>query len=319
MTDVVITNEIIKINTKIYVIKNIKNVEYKEEEFSLMPVLAPMIVGLIVVVYFFQNIYTIGLLILLILLSIPKKTLYKTYINNELLKSTITFNKNDFLELKRKIEEALHSNHNEPIKENFDEKVKRNKFQDNLKKQEEKYRKRYKETNQNNDFSQSKVISSAADAYIKENGIDISHIDKKFITLKDLIKKEPMTYVEKKEKGDEYESKVAGYYKLDGYDIYLNGIRNNRKDGDIDVICRKDDETLLIQCKNWDSATGYKINHEKIKAFHSNCLKYIDENNLIKGNTRLIYAVPDKKVFKNCAIEIFKDDYYNCRYEILKF
>ena len=51
MNDIVITNEIIKINTKIYVIKNIKKVEYKEEEFSLMPVLAPMIVGLIVVVY----------------------------------------------------------------------------------------------------------------------------------------------------------------------------------------------------------------------------------------------------------------------------
>jgi Holliday junction resolvase-like predicted endonuclease len=286
LTDIVITNEIIKINTKIYVIKNIKNVEYKEEEFSLMPVTAPMIVGLIVVVYFFQNIYTIGLLILLILLSIPKKTLYKTYINNELLKSTITFNKNDFLELKRKIEEALHNNNTESAKKDFEETVKRNKFQENLKKQEEKYKQRYKENTQ---------------------------------VEKPIIKKEPMTYAEKKEKGDEYESKVAGYYKLDGYDIYLNGIRNNRKDGGIDVICRKDDEILLIQCKNWDSATGYKINHEKIKAFHSNCLKYIDENNLIKENTRLIYVVPDKKVFKNCAIEIFRDNYYNCRYEILKF
>lgn len=186
MTDIVITNEIIKINTKIYVIKN---VEYKEEEFSLMPVTAPMIVGLIVVVYFFQNIYTMALLILLILLSIPKKTFYKTYINNELLKSTITFNKNDFLELKRKIEEALHSNHNEPIKEDFDETVKRNKFQESLKKQEEKYRQRYKENTQ---------------------------------IEKTIIKKEPMNYA-------------------------------------------------------------------------------------------------DKKVFKNCAIEIFRDDYYNCRYEILKF
>jgi hypothetical protein len=39
----------------------------------------------------------------------------------------------------------------------------------------------------------------------------------------------------------------------------------------------------------------------------------------IKGNTKLIYVVPDKKVFKNCAIEIFRDNYYNCRYEILKF
>jgi pyruvate/2-oxoglutarate dehydrogenase complex dihydrolipoamide acyltransferase (E2) component len=70
------------------------------------------------------------------------------------------------------------------------------------------------ETNQNNDFSQSKVISSAADAYIKENGIDISHIDKKFITLKDLIKKEPMTIVED---------------KFDDIEIQLNNLKTKTK------------------------------------------------------------------------------------------
>lgn len=286
MTDIVITNEIIKTNTKIYVIKHIKNVEYKEEELSLMPVFASMIFVLIIMVYFFPNIYTIGLLIILILLSIPKKVIYKIYINDELLKSYITLNKDDFLELKKRIENALDSNTKEPIKEDFEEPTKTSKFQENLKKQEE----RYKQTK-------------------KENIQDE----------KPIIKKEPMTYAEKKEKGDDYEAKVAGYYKLDGYDIYLNGIKNNRKDGGIDVICKKDDEILLVQCKNWDSSTGYKINHEKVKAFHSNCLKYIDENNLVKENTKLLYVVPDKKVFKNCAINIFRDNYYNCRYEILKF
>jgi pyruvate/2-oxoglutarate dehydrogenase complex dihydrolipoamide acyltransferase (E2) component len=47
------------------------------------------------------------------------------------------------------------------------------------------------EINQSKNHSESKVISSAAEVYIKENDIDISHIDKKFITLKDLIKEEP--------------------------------------------------------------------------------------------------------------------------------
>jgi len=40
--------------------------------------------------------------------------------------------------------------------------------------------------------------------------------------------------------------KVASYYKLDGYSIYLNGIKKDSLDGGIDVICKKDDETILI-------------------------------------------------------------------------
>ena len=46
------------------------------------------------------------------------------------------------------------------------------------------------EMNESKNDSGSKVISAAADAYIQENDIDISNINKKFITLKDLLKEE---------------------------------------------------------------------------------------------------------------------------------
>jgi len=166
-------------------------------------------------------------------------------------------------------------------------------FNRNLKKQEEIYKNKYEET--------------------KEKDITIPNKEKKQES------KPKMTNKKKKEKGDDYEQKVAGYYRLDGYSIYLNGIRKNREDGGIDVICKKDDEVILIQCKNWNHETKYKISHKDIKEFHSNCIRYIQENNLIKENVKLKYIVPNKKVFKSCAINIFRDDYYNCRYEILEF
>lgn len=46
------------------------------------------------------------------------------------------------------------------------------------------------EKNESENDSANKVISAAAQAFIKENNIDISHISKKFITLKDLVKEE---------------------------------------------------------------------------------------------------------------------------------
>ena len=212
-----------------------------------------------------------------------------------------TYSEDDFLAFKKNIEYAM-QNKKQTVKkeENLHEsseeyKLRKRKeaFNKNLKEQEEIYKNKYEESKQEN--------------------IETSKIEEKEKL------KPKMTNKDKKEKGDDYEKKVAGYYRLDGYNIYLNGIRKNREDGGIDVICRKDDEVILIQCKNWNHETKYKITHKHVKEFHSNCIRYIEENNLIKENVKLKYIVPNKKLFKVCAINIFRDDYYNCRYEILEF
>lgn len=44
---------------------------------------------------------------------------------------------------------------------------------------------------------------------------------------------------ELREKGKEYEEFVAGYFKIDGYEIELHGIKNGVKDKGIDIICKK--------------------------------------------------------------------------------
>ncbi|MBU3014834.1 restriction endonuclease [Poseidonibacter lekithochrous] len=299
------SGNILRIKNKIYAIDNINSVDYSEEILTLKNITFPiMFILTIMIVFFGINSFMIISYIILIGLSFVKRTRYFVFIDNRFKSAYSTFDEDDFLAFKKNLDYAM-QNKKQPIKkeeelEQFSESVEEYKirkrkeaFKKNLKKQEEIYKNKHKE-------------------------IRIEDIETPNVKEKEELKS-GMSNKKKKEKGDDYEKKVAGYYKLDGYDIYLNGIKKDRLDGGIDVICKKDDEVILIQCKNWNHTTGRKITHTHIKEFHSNCIKYIDQENLDKSNVKLKYIVPNKKVFKACAINIFRDDYYNCTYEILEF
>ncbi len=51
--------------------------------------------------------------------------------------------------------------------------------------------------------------------------------------------------------GKMYERYVGYLYEAQGYDVDYRGIEMGLKDGGIDLICRKNGEILLVQCKNW--------------------------------------------------------------------
>lgn len=70
-------------------------------------------------------------------------------------------------------------------------------------------------------------------------------------------------YKSNKQKGDEYEFFIAKIFKDDGYKIYMNGYNKGVKDEGIDIIAYKNNEILLIQCKNWNRSPK----HKDIKAF----------------------------------------------------
>lgn len=74
-------------------------------------------------------------------------------------------------------------------------------------------------------------------------------------------------YINIDKKGKEYELFVANHFRNLGFKVKEYGVINGRKDNGIDVIAMKDREITFIQCKNWKENSGYKINHEKIKAF----------------------------------------------------
>ncbi len=51
--------------------------------------------------------------------------------------------------------------------------------------------------------------------------------------------------------GKMYERYIGYLYESQGYDVEYRGIEMGLKDGGIDLICRKNGEILLVQCKNW--------------------------------------------------------------------
>lgn len=119
-----------------------------------------------------------------------------------------------------------------------------------------------------------------------------------------------------KAKGNKYEAEMGKIYEYKGFKVIYNGIVNGKKDGGIDLICKKDDEVkLLVQCKNYSEEKS--INHEMIKVFHSNATKYMDLNELDRSKIELRYLVPNVNVFDSSALRVFRDKYYRCRYEVM--
>jgi restriction system protein len=122
---------------------------------------------------------------------------------------------------------------------------------------------------------------------------------------------------EKKEKGKQYEQFVARYFKLDGYEVNLHGIKKGKKDKGIDIICSKDEELILIQCKNWKENSTYKINHEKLKAFVGCCTEYVNEHKLFDRNVKLKFITSNYILDESG--KKFLEESKTLQYEILKF
>lgn len=73
-----------------------------------------------------------------------------------------------------------------------------------------------------------------------------------------------------------YERYVGYLYEKDGYDVEFTGIFKGYEDLGRDLICRKGDDYILIQCKNWSQ---FKTIYEKhIFQFFGTVFQYKDEN-----------------------------------------
>lgn len=83
--------------------------------------------------------------------------------------------------------------------------------------------------------------------------------------------------------GREYERYIGYLYEKKGYKVEYIGIEKGLEDMGRDLICKNENEILIIQCKYWSS---YKIIHEKhINQLYGTMVKYfIDYNKVIKGS-----------------------------------
>ena len=121
-----------------------------------------------------------------------------------------------------------------------------------------------------------------------------------------------------KKKGQDYEKFVANYYEALEYIVKFNGIEKGKKDSSIDLIAIKNNEIVLIQCKNWKENGKYKINHEKIKAFIGDTYSFINNNKNYKDyEVKRVFAVSEKILDKS-AIKYIKENKEIIRYLHLK-
>ena len=114
------------------------------------------------------------------------------------------------------------------------------------------------------------------------------YFDKKYTPIKN-----PKSYMTNKEKGDKYELQILKYYKNQGYKVYPQGFIKGKSDNGIDLIAYKDNEALLIQCKNWEYKQ-VKQEHLRILPFiHSwgDCATYLEKTKkyLLKKCKRNLY------------------------------
>lgn len=91
-----------------------------------------------------------------------------------------------------------------------------------------------------------------------------------------------------KQKGDRYELQIGKYYQNLGYKVYFKGINEGFSDGGIDLIAYKDNDVLLIQCKNWEHT---QVKQEHLRIFLGDCAAYIEQNQkfLSKKNIKRIF------------------------------
>jgi hypothetical protein len=81
------------------------------------------------------------------------------------------------------------------------------------------------------------------------------------------------------------------------------------------LICTKEDKTLIIQCNN--SIEVKSIHDEDIKAFYTSAMSYVKENQIEIKNTEFRYVIAYKDALDKSAIRILMDDFYNCKYVVL--
>ncbi len=133
---------------------------------------------------------------------------------------------------------------------------------------------------------------------------------KKYINKKD--KDRQINKNEENEKnGLTLELRTINKYKESGYKV----IEDSTKDQGVDLLCSKDDKTLLFKCNN--SSESKSITGEDIKTFHRDAIKYVKANDIEKNGVEFRYVVPYTDVLDKSAIKILEDDGYNCKYMVL--
>ena len=81
-----------------------------------------------------------------------------------------------------------------------------------------------------------------------------------------------------KKKGACYECFIGQCYEKEGYMVTYNGIEKNAYDDGIDLVCRNNRHTILVQCKDYSNTSSLSI--KDIYQFYGACCHYVIKNNI---------------------------------------
>ncbi|OCL90917.1 restriction endonuclease [Aliarcobacter thereius] len=338
--DIEVTKEIIKTKNQIFVIKNINNISYDKEAISFVGPGVLFLVSSLFIYIVISKFIAICISIIAVAMFFMKFTKYHIIINGDRRNSIHTLDEKIFSKTKNKIEEALenYQNNGENKKEysKTDENINkqsttkettikrdRNYFT-NLKNENQEKPQRTNSnyfTNLKNNIKQGLEKDIVEINKFKEKKQDTNKETNQNQKYKQYTEEEKKSYGQRmkelREKGKEYEKYVAGHFKIDGYEIFLNGIKNGVRDKGIDIICTKDNELILIQCKNWKADTKYKINHEKLKAFVGSCTEYVNQNKLFDKNIKLKFITSNYILDKSG--EHFINESKTLQYQVIEY
>jgi restriction system protein len=113
--------------------------------------------------------------------------------------------------------------------------------------------------------------------------------------------------------GNNYEKFIANKYIELGYEVILNGINKNVNDGGIDLIAKKENSIILVQCKNWSMSNEYKINQKDLRAFLGDGFIYMKENGLLNTKVSFHFIVSHDNILNEGALKFLSEQ------NILKF
>ena len=116
------------------------------------------------------------------------------------------------------------------------------------------------------------------------------------------------------EKGSNYELFVADHYRSKGYDVLEHGKEYGKLDKGIDLIAKKDNEIIIIQCKNWRAGGKFSIDHAMVKEFIGNVATFLDKNSIYADYiVKKIYAISEP-ILDRSAIEFIMANKKTIRY-----
>jgi len=117
------------------------------------------------------------------------------------------------------------------------------------------------------------------------------------------------------QKGKEYEEQIGKYYQSIGYHVIYHGIEKGKKDKGIDLIATNENETLLIQCKNWEKSL---IKQKHLKEFLWNCDEFIKNNTFQTLHVKKLFITSNQKIDYGVK-KFMQEQYKNMNYKVIKY